>query len=196
MSDVAEPVAGQNSANTEIDKIDNISISKGGDGRRFNGGPRPGAGRPKGAVSLETKERLAIRKEFEDRIHNSANVLLNAALTKALGESFLIRKITERDSKGKVLRVYHETVTDQQTILQYFDEGMPNDFGDDDEYYYISTKPVDMVAVKELYDRAFGRPLQKSEVGGPGGEPLGLGLTPEQANQLLALRAAEADSAN
>lgn len=142
------------------------------------------------------KERLAIRKRFEDRIHHNADVLLNAALNKALGETYLMRKVTERDSKGKVLRVYHETVTDQKTIIDYLDgelEGNEsiNDTSED-SYYYISTKPVDMVAVKELYDRAFGKPPQKNEVTGKDGEPFGQAISPEQAEQLLKLRAKRA----
>jgi hypothetical protein len=183
-----EPVAGQQG--TDIDSLNNNSKS----GR---GGARRGAGRPKGAMDKSTKERLAIRKRFEDRIHHNADVLLNAALNKALGETYLMRKVTERDSKDKVLRVYHEVVTDQQTIIDYLDgelEGNDsiND-NDPDSYYYMSTKPVDMVAVKELYDRAFGKPLQKNELSGKDGEPLSLGLTPEQADQLLKLRAAQVE---
>jgi hypothetical protein len=128
-------------------------------------------------------------------------VLLNAALNKALGETYLMKKVTEKDSKGKVLRVYHEVVTDQQTIIDYLDgelEGnTPLNEEYDDTWFYMSTKPVDMVAVKELYDRAFGKPLQKNELSGKDGEPLSLGLTPEQADQLLKLRAGQVEpSAN
>lgn len=183
-----EPVAGQQG--TDIETLNNNSKS----GR---GGARAGAGRPKGSMDKSTKERLAIRKRFEDRIHHNADVLLNAALNKALGETYLMRKVTERDSKGKVLRIYHEVVTNQQTIIDYLDgelEGNDSINDDDgDSYYYMSTKPVDMVAVKELYDRAFGKPLQKNELSGKDGEPLSLGLTPQQADQLLKLRAGQVE---
>lgn len=178
-----EPVTGQQSG--EIETLNNNSKS----GR---GGARKGAGRPKGSMDKSTKERLAIRKRFEDRIHHNADVLLNAALNKALGETYLMKKVTERDSKGKVLRVYHEVVTDQQTIIDYLDgelEGnTPLNEEYDDTWFYMSTKPVDMVAVKELYDRAFGKPLQKNELTGKDGSELSLGMTPEQAEQLLRLR--------
>ena len=182
-----EPVLGQQGA--VIDKIDTKSVL---DGRSRNGGRRPGAGRPKGSMDYSTKKRLAIRKAFEDRIHHNADVLLNAALNKALGETYLMRKVTERDSKGKALRTYHETVTDQQTIIDYLDgelEGNDSiNHADGDTYYYMSTRPVDMVAVKELYDRAFGKSLQKNELTGKDGSELSLGMTPEQAEQLLRLR--------
>lgn len=179
-----EPVIGQQSGG--IEKLKNNSIPK------RKGGARPGAGRKKGGQNKKTIERLAIQQAFVDRIHSHADQLLNAALRKAMGESYLIRKVTERDAKGKVTRVYHETVRDEATILQYFDEGMPNDFGDDDEYYYISTKPVDMTAVKELYDRAFGKSVQREELTGKDGAALIPEYTPEQAEQLLRLRAKRA----
>lgn len=186
MSNV-EPVVGR-----QISEIDKIDKKPRVDGRRGNGGSRPGSGRPKGSMDKSTKERLAIRKAFEDRIHHNADVLLNAALNKALGETYLMKKVTDRDSKGKVIRIYHEVVTDPQTIIAYLDgelEGHDSINDDDnDTYYYMSTKPVDMVAVKELYDRAFGKPLQKNELTGKDGSELSLGMTPEQAEQLLRLR--------
>lgn len=187
----AEPVVGQQSE--EIEKLKNNSVT---DGRKQNGGARPGAGRKKGGMNYTTKKRLAIRKAFEDRIHHNADVLLNAALNKALGETYLICKVTERDSKGKVLRVYHETVTDPRTIIDYLDgelEGAEslND-ASEDEYYYMSTKPVDMVAVKELYDRAFGKALQKTDLTS-GGDKLGVGLSADQAEQLIRARANRSD---
>lgn len=187
MNDV-EPAVGQQTS--EIENLKNNSSSG-------HGGARNGAGRKKGGMNFTTKKRLAIRKQFEDRIHHNADVLLNAALNKALGETYLMRKVTEKDSKGKVLRVYHEVVTDQQTIIDYLDgelEGNDslNDQFDDDNWYYMSTKPVDMVAVKELYDRAFGKALQKTDLTS-GGDKLGVGLSADQAEQLIRARANRSD---
>jgi hypothetical protein len=184
MSDV-EPVIGQEL--DEIEKLKNNSVT---DGRRQNGGARPGAGRKKGGMNYTTKKRLAIRKAFEDRIHKNADMLLNAALNKALGETYLICKVTERDSKGKATRVYHETVTDPRVIVEYLDGELEDgdSISDTDNYYYMSTKPVDMVAVKELYDRAFGKPLQKTDLT-TGGDKLGVGLSADQAEQLIKARA-------
>jgi hypothetical protein len=183
MNDV-EPVAGQQTS--ELENLKNNSSSG-------HGGARNGAGRKKGGMNYSTKQRLAIRKSFEDRIHHNADTLLNAALTKALGESYLFHRY--KVGSGAKERMETEIVTDPQTIMEYLDEQLDN--LPDNEYYYISTKPVDMVAVKELYDRAFGKPLQKNELSGKDGEPLSLGLTPEQADQLLKLRAGQVEpSAN
>lgn len=184
-----EPVAGQQVG--EIEKLKNKSVS---DGRKQNGGARKGAGRKKGGMNKSTKERLAIRKQFEDRIFHNADTLLNAALNKALGETYLIRKVTERDSKGKLIRVYHETITDPRTIIEYLDGELEggDPISDEDNYYYMSTKPVDMVAVKELYDRAFGKPLQKTDITSDG-DKLGVALSADQAEQLIRARANRSD---
>lgn len=124
-----------------------------------NGGPRAGGGRPKGALSLTTIERMKIKAAFEDRIHSNADRLLNAALTKALGEAFLFHKYTV--GTGAKQRTETEVVTDVETIIAYLNDELED--GPNNDYYYISTKPVDMFAVKELYDRAFGRSPQKVE---------------------------------
>jgi hypothetical protein len=180
MNDV-EPVAGQQFEQNE--SLNNNSKSR-------RGGVRPGAGRPKGSMEKSTLERLAIRKRFEDRIHHNADRLLNAALTKALGESFLMHKYTV--GSGTKARTVIDVVEDVETIIAYLNDEL-NNSGDED-WYYISTKPVDMVAVKELYDRAFGKPLQKNELTGKDGEPFGVVVAPEQADQLLKLRAKRANS--
>lgn len=171
----------------EIDIFEKKSVS---DGRRRNGGRRPGAGRPKGKMDLATRERLAIRKRFEDRIHNNADRLLNAALTKALGESYLMHKYTI--GTGSKARTQIDIVTDPNVIIDYLNDELNQ--ADDDDYYYISTKPVDMVAIKELYDRAFGKALQRNELTGKDGEPLTAPISAEQAEQLLKLRSKRASA--
>jgi hypothetical protein len=139
----------------DVEKLKDDSVSF----KHKNGGARPGAGRPKGSMNYATKKRLAIRHTFEDRILHSADVLLNAALNKALGESYLYHRY--KVGSGSKERMETEIVTDPETIKDYID-GELDDLPDS-EYYYISTKPVDMVAVKELYDRAFGKAKETVE---------------------------------
>lgn len=159
------------------------------------GGARPGAGRPKGRLDDKTIDRLKVQKAAIDRIHINADKLLNAAMNKALGETYLMRKVTERDTKGKVLRVYHEIVTDPQTIIEYLDSEQDGAFGDEDEWYYMTTKPADIMAFKDLYDRAFGKPAQtvNADITSKG-ERLNEPLTSTQAEQLLRLRASRGNS--
>lgn len=206
MSEVAEPALGQNLGNLENKPsstrgLPNGTCDKCGkdthdtEHHGTHGGPRAGGGRKPGGMNYDTKQRLAIRKAFEDRIHLNVDKLLNAAMNKALGETYLMKKITERDSKGKVLRVYHEVVTSPQEIIDYLDGELEGNTSIDDEYddvyHYITTKPVDMVAVKELYDRAFGRASQNIDMTS-GGERIGQPIEPSQADQLLRLRAQRA----
>lgn len=146
----------------EKTKLAKVPLNKYGN---THGGVRPNSGRPKGGANKSTLERMQIKQRVVDRIHHNADTLLNAALIKAVGEQYLIRKVTERDSKDKVIRVYHETVTDPRTIIDYLDGELEgNDsISDDDNWYYLSTKPVDISAVKDLFDRAFGKPVEKIE---------------------------------
>jgi hypothetical protein len=209
MSEVLEPALGQeseklknNSDLTDQETTEALWCDKCGkevghttEYHGVNGGARAGAGRKPGKLNYSTIQRMEIRKQFENRIHLNVDKLLNAAMNKALGETYLMKKVTERDSKGKVLRVYHEVVTDPHTIIDYLDGELEGNTSLNDEaedaYYYMTTKPVDMVAVKELYDRAFGRAPQNIDMTS-GGERIGQPIEPSQADQLLRLRAQRA----
>lgn len=133
-----------------------------------HGGSRDGAGRKLGTVNQRTIERMAAKRHFIDRVIGSTDSLFNAQLDKAIGEKFLFVKRTERDSKGKVLRAYHELVESKQTIIEYLDGELKggDPISDDDNYYYISTKPADNMAIANMLDRAYGKPTEKVELGG------------------------------
>jgi hypothetical protein len=160
------------------------------------GGLRAGGGRPKGKLDQTTQERLARKQHMIDRIHNAVDNLLNAQLNKALGETVLMVKRTERDSKGKVTRVYHELVENKQTIIDYLDgelEGNTslNDEDDGDNYYYMTTRPADNLALKDLLDRGFGKPDAKLDVTSDG-EKIERGMSLEDIDAILARADAEA----
>lgn len=130
-----------------------------------NGGPRAGGGRPKGTRNRNTVERAMIKQAMIDRIQANVAELINAQMNKGVGETYLMRKVTDRDSKGKVTRVYHEVVTDTATIIDYLDGELEGgeSISDDDEFYYMSTKPADNFALQGLLDRAFGKADSKVE---------------------------------
>lgn len=132
------------------------------------GGAREGAGRPRGSVNQSTLERMAMKRRFVERTLAHTDDLFNAQLNKAIGETSLFVKITERDSKGKVKRVYHELVTNKETIIEYLDGELEggDSISDDDNYYYLSTKPADNMAIANMLDRAYGKPTEKVELGG------------------------------
>lgn len=177
-----EPVSGR-----ATEKLNSKSVSKPKPKRGKNGGARPGAGRPRGKKDPHTVAREATKQAFVDRIHHNADQLLNAAMNVALGETYLMRKVTVRNSKGTVTREYHETVTDPAKIIEYLDSGQSGDFGDDDEWYYMTTKPANVNAIKELFDRAFGKPASPDDDKGPA--LLGILIDDKQAEQLIRIRA-------
>lgn len=158
-----------------------------------HGGAREGAGRRKGGMNKDTEMRAATKQAMIDRIHGNVDILLNAQFNKALGETYLMVKRTERDSKGKVLRIYHEVVEDKQTIIDYLDgqEMGGEDISDDENYYYMTTKAPDNMALKDLLDRGFGKPDAKLDVTSDG-QKLERGASIEEINAILARAEAEA----
>jgi hypothetical protein len=137
----------------EAETLKNNSV----DGSNKNGGARPGAGRPKGGMNEDTKIRMIAKKHFIDRVAKNTDKLFNAQLNKAIGETYLMRVTTI----GKVKET--EVVTNQETIKAYLDDTLE---ADDNEYYYISTKPTDNMAIQGLLDRAFGRAAEKVTIDG------------------------------
>jgi hypothetical protein len=137
-------------------KLENLKDNSSSEAKQ-HGGAREGAGRPKGSENATTKERRASLERFKDRVEKHADRLFNAQANLATGEQYLFVVITETNKQGKSTR-RTEIVTDHETIKAYLDETL--DVGDD-EYYYISTKPANNMAIDSLLNRAFGTP-QKS----------------------------------
>lgn len=128
------------------------------------GGARPGAGRKKGKLEPHTIEVRKAKERFMARVAKSTDKLFNAQLNKAVGEHFLMRKVTERDSKGKITRTYHEIVTNPKKIIEYLDSlshGEPID--DDNNYYYITTRSADNSAISDMLNRGLGKPTEHVE---------------------------------
>jgi hypothetical protein len=109
-----------------------------------------------------------MKRHFVERILKNTDRLFNAQLDKAIGEKFLMVKITERGPKGAIRREYHEIVDNPQTILEYLDGQLDGgeEIGDADHYYYMSTKPADNMAISNMLDRAYGKPTEKVELKG------------------------------
>lgn len=145
-------------------------------------------GRPKGALS-EPKMILKIQKEaLQKRIAAHADQLFNAQFNLAVGQTMLFVQIKERDSKGKVIRVYHERVESQETIKEYLDD--EEAMNDDEHYYYITTRPANNQALTNLLDRAFGKPKENIELGEDPDAPLpkhGTGTTTELRKAMIAM---------
>lgn len=176
-----------NRAYRKQDSLDaHVKTCKGGKGD--NGGAREGSGRKPGKISHE-KLVLKLQKEaLQKRIAAHADQLFNAQFNLALGQTMLFVKVTERDSKGKVLRVYHERVESQETIKDYLDD--EDAMNDDEHYYYITTRPANNQALTSLLDRAFGKPKENIELGEDPDAPLpkhGTGTTTELRKAMIAM---------
>lgn len=130
---------------SELESLKDIS-------KHMHGGARPGAGRPKGKANPATIERSKVKEAVLDRIHLNADKLLNAQMNKALGETYLMHKFTI--GTGSKQRTETEIVTDPETIKDYLDDQLDTDNG---EWYYMTTKPADNLALQGLFDRAFGK---------------------------------------
>jgi hypothetical protein len=119
------------------------------------GGPRPNSGRPKGPLPPERLEALAVKREFQQRVMKNAEELFNAQYNLAKGEQYLMCKY--ETGSGKNRKTVTEVVTDPETIRAYIN----GELEDEDEYYYISTKPAVGAAIDSLLDRTFGKADQK-----------------------------------
>lgn len=124
------------------------------------GGVRPGAGRPKGTMNPKTKERLAVKNAFQNRVAHNADKLFNAQFNLAVGEQYLMWK--HKVGSGTKERTVVEVVDDPETIKAYLDDTLEKNDG---EYYYISTKPANGMAIDSLLDRSFGKAEQKMQLG-------------------------------
>lgn len=151
------------------------------------GGPRPNSGRPRGKMNEATKERVAVKKALQERIANVADNLFNSQYNLATGEQYLFWK--HKVGSGAKERTVTEVVTDIDVIKDYLDEALDTSNGD---FYYISTKPANGMAIDSMFDRAFGKADAKLDLTS-NGETLG-GVSPEQSEQLLRIRAKRTNS--
>lgn len=120
------------------------------------GGKREGAGRPKGSMNEATQQRMAVKAAFIERVNKNADRLFNAQFDLAVGEKYLMVKRVE--GEGNRRKTWVEIVTDVETIKAYLDddgETLNSDSGED--YYYMTTKPANNLALDSLLNRSFGK---------------------------------------
>lgn len=138
------------------------------------GGPRPGAGRPKGRKEPHTLQREAVLKSYRQRVCEQAQRLLDAEMAVAQGCSFLYRK-PKSAPKGEPRKV--ELVTDEATIRRFLDGELDHD---ETDWYFITTERPDTGTIRNMLDRTFDRPAQRVEVAGDKDQPLRLEVTWQQ----------------
>ena len=132
----------------------------------MKGGKRPGAGRKPGKKEPQTLEKERVLAALRNRIMQNADSLFNAAKSTAVGNSFLYRIDTTTEGK-KTVRSKPILVTDPDEISDYIDAmAHGQEPGDDETYYFVTTKEPNVPAIKDLMDRAFGKPSESLELSG------------------------------
>ena len=130
----------------KIDCLNNKSIPN------KKGGVRPGAGRPKGSLSKNTKEKRDTEKRIKEIINSTAHKLVEKQLSLALGCSYLF---CVANKKAKI-------ITDEKIVAKYLVGGLEN--LKNRKYYHITTVKPDNAAINSLFDRAFGKPPQQKVI--------------------------------
>lgn len=125
------------------------------------GGARVGAGRKKGGINSDGKDRLEALKQFKDRVAANLDRLFNAQLNLAQGTTYMYRVEMRVNKQGKEYEA-HELVTDPEEIKQALDRGLEESNGVN--YYYITTKDPDNKAIDSMIDRTFGKPQQAMDL--------------------------------
>jgi hypothetical protein len=120
------------------------------------GGAREGAGRPKGSMNELSLERMKVKSAFIERINRNTDKLFNAQLNLALGETYLLWK--HKVGTGEKARIVTEVVDDIEIIKAYLDETLEVSDG---EFYFLSTKPANGMALDSLLNRSFGKAEEK-----------------------------------
>ena len=127
------------------------------------GGARPGAGKPKGSKHKTTIEREIALEQLRQGVMMELKPVMRAALDSARGLTVMYqKKKVKNKSSGKYERTGELTkVTNQSRV----EELLRGDCSGDD-WYYITTKDPNIASIKELWDRAFGKPKESIEHSG------------------------------
>jgi len=132
--------------NEQPEKLDSlINKSK-------HGGKRLGAGRRQGALNKATLTQREAKKQFQERVAKHVDKLFHAQIDLATGEKYLM--VIETIGTGTKQKRVTNIVTDPETIKQFLDEELDNT---DTEYYYMTTKPANNMALDSLLNRSFGK---------------------------------------
>lgn len=124
------------------------------------GGYQPGGGRPKGAKNKTTLEKEAVLSAVKQRIMGMAGKLIDAQASLAQGLTYLYVIRTVEEGKKQV-KQKPELVTDPGVIEDYLAGELD---GNEDEYYYITTKEPNNQAIDSLFNRTFGKPKESLDV--------------------------------
>jgi hypothetical protein len=153
---------------SETGKLENVPVKGNPNGlptKGTMGGPRPGGGMPPGKVTKKKLEQMKVKNKFNQLVMRSATKLFNAQLNLAVGEQSLFVKYYTGKSKDRKKHI--DIVTDIELIKEYIiDDGLTLNNNGDEEYYFLSTKPSNNMAIDSLLNRALGKAPEKLEITG------------------------------
>lgn len=121
------------------------------------------AGRKPGTLNASTLEKMAVQKQFQQKVLGVADLLFKKKLQLAVGQGFLykIEKYYQGTGKNRVLkRKPPRLVTEAWELEQGIEEALKggHDFEDFDQtYYFFTTKEPNNQAIEDLLDRGLGR---------------------------------------
>lgn len=151
--------------------------------KRTWGGARKGAGRVKHSKNKATIDREEAARQFKERVAKHVDKLFNSQMDLAVGEKYLMVKTTTGTGKNRKTTV--EIVTDPELIKDYIDSGESYTFGEENEYYFMTTKAANNMALDSLLNRSFGKAAEKLDIT-TGGDKISGEMNPELAEKFTA----------
>lgn len=114
-------------------------------------------GKPKGSKRKKTINMELAQEQLQQAVFANLKPLTAAAIQSAIGEVYVYRVFDDNCDEKK-----HSLVEDPKEIEKALDEISRGNF--EKNYYYISTKPSNTNALKELFDRGFGKSKEIKDV--------------------------------
>lgn len=121
------------------------------------------AGRKPGTLNASTLEKMAVQKQFQQKVLGVADLLFKKKLQLAIGQGFLykIEKYYIGTGNNRTMhRKPPKLVTDQYEFEIGLEEALKggHDIEDIDQtYYFFTTKEPNNQAIEDLLDRGLGR---------------------------------------
>lgn len=133
-----------------------------------SGGKRKNAGRKQGSKGKKTIERELELESLRQGIMQHTQKILESALNSACGSTVMFqRKKVKNKKTGKYERTGEFVkVSDENRVHKLLEGG-----GKGEDWYFITTKDANVIAIKELWDRAFGKSQDSLDIT-TGGKPL------------------------
>jgi hypothetical protein len=131
------------------------------------GGARPGSGMKPGQKTAKTIERDAARKAYQQLVLERLRPIFEKQMSLVNGVAYLYRiEETRHGGKEHVLVTNPDDIGDVLAQMDGWEGQVVND-----QYYYVTVRPPENAAIKDMLDRALGKATQMV-AGDPDGAPI------------------------